>query len=153
MSIYQLSQETVDELCSALEKGRTIDWKRLMNKGFSTIYSEDDVALIESSTGFHPAKALLYDLAHREVALQDLVNGLKVIGNNKAVSIIMKGTWSPPLLSSPLLSSPLLSSPLLSSPLLSSPLLSSPLLSSPLLSSPLLSSPLPSSPLLSISGT
>ena len=57
--------------------------------GFSPgffIYTEEDVALINSS------KVLLDDLIHREVRLQDLVKGLKEIGNRKAVSIIEKGS-------------------------------------------------------------
>ena len=90
MWISELTQETVEELCYALEKGLTLDWKALMRK-FSTYYSEDDVAMIESREKCHPAKALLDDLTVREMPLEVLVDGLKAIGNNKAVSIIIKG--------------------------------------------------------------
>lgn len=89
MLISELSQETVEELCSALEKGLTLGWKVLMKKWFRTLYSEDDVAIIESNKD--PAKVLLDDLTLREITLQELVNGLEKIGNKKAVSIIMKG--------------------------------------------------------------
>lgn len=88
MSISQLSQETVEELCFALEKGPTLDWKVLM-RWFHSLYSEDHIAIIERDS--RPAKALLDDLDHREVPLIDLVNGLERIGNRKAVSIIKKG--------------------------------------------------------------
>lgn len=92
MSISELSQETVEELCSALEKVSTLDWKVLM-RWFHSLYSEDDVAKIEQN--HHPAKALLDDMDHREMSLQDLVNGLNAIGNKKAVSIIKKGSHIP----------------------------------------------------------
>ena len=94
MFINELSHETIEELCAALEKVPTLDWKVLMTSGwFRSVYSEDDIAKIAeiSSKGVRPAKVLLDDMTHREIALQDLVNGLRDIGNNKAVSIIMKG--------------------------------------------------------------
>lgn len=97
MFINELSHETIEELCGALEKVPTLDWKVLMRSGwFRSVYSEDDIATIAeiSSKGVRPAKVLLDDMTHREIALQDLVNGLKDIGNNKAVSIIMKGSDS-----------------------------------------------------------
>lgn len=60
-----------------------------MTKWFGSVYSEDDVAMIESST--RPAKALLDDLTFREKTLQDLLEGLEAIGNNRAASIVKKG--------------------------------------------------------------
>lgn len=94
MWISDLSQETIEELCSALGRGPTLDWKALMRKWFSTYprayYSELDVEMIERE--FQPAKALLDDLTRREIPLEELLNGLRAIGNNKAVSIIRKGS-------------------------------------------------------------
>lgn len=95
MLISDLPQETIEKLCSALERGATVDWKALMRKWFSTRpgtrYSEDDVAMIESSKEFNPARALLDDLTRREISLDELLKGLRFIGNQKAVSIIKKG--------------------------------------------------------------
>lgn len=89
MSINELSHETIEELCGALEKVRTLNWKVLMSsKSFSRIYKEEDVPLIGNST------VLIEDMIHREITLQHLLDGLKEIENNKAVSIIMKGSYS-----------------------------------------------------------
>lgn len=86
MLIHSLSHETIEELCSALEKVPTLNWKVLMkSKLFCRIYTEHDVASIADST------ALIKDMIYREITLQHLLNGLKEIGNRKAVSIIMKG--------------------------------------------------------------
>lgn len=89
MSIGELSQESLEDLYSALERVSTLDWKVLLTRWFKSLYSEDDVAMIESSVC--PAKALLDDLTYRGITLQDLVEGLEAIGNNRAVSIIIKG--------------------------------------------------------------
>lgn len=87
MSINSLSHETIQELCSALERVPTLNWKVLIkSKSFCWIYTEDDVALIEDST------ALINDMIYREIKLQRLLNGLKEIGNRRAVSIIEKGS-------------------------------------------------------------
>ena len=89
MSINELSHETIEELCGALERVPTLNWKMLMkSRPFSSIYKEEDVALIGSS------KVLIDDMIHREIKLPHLLDGLKEIGNNKAVSIIMKGSYS-----------------------------------------------------------
>lgn len=87
MSINELSHETIEELCGALEKGPSVNWKRLMrSRLFSAIYTEEVAAMIKCS------KDLIDDMISREIKLQDLVNGLKEIGNRKAVSIIEKGS-------------------------------------------------------------
>ncbi|KAJ7372353.1 hypothetical protein OS493_019798 [Desmophyllum pertusum] len=92
MAIKELSHETVEELCAALENAPTVDWKVLMKSAGWFRYSEGDVTVIEtSSKSGHPAKVFLEDLKHREITLQDLVTGLRGIGNNKAITIIMKG--------------------------------------------------------------
>lgn len=89
MSISELSQGSLEKLYSTLERVPTLNWKVLMTKWFGSLYSEDDVAMIESST--RPAKALLDDLTFREKTLQDLLEGLEAIGNNRAASIVKKG--------------------------------------------------------------
>lgn len=85
MSINSLSHETIQELCSALEKVPTLNWKVLMkSKSFCWIYTKDGVALPKDSN------VLIDDMIYREIKLQHLLNGLKEIGNRKAVSIIEK---------------------------------------------------------------
>ena len=90
MSINELSHETIEELCGALEKVPTLNWKVLMkSRLFCSIYTkEEDVALIGSSIG------LINDMIYREIKLSRLLDGLNEIGNKKAVSIIMKGSYS-----------------------------------------------------------
>ena len=89
MSISELSLRSLEKLYRSLEEGPTLTWKVLMTKWFASVYSEDDVAEIESSS--RPAKALLDDLTHRETPLQDLVDGLEAIGNKRAAKIVRKG--------------------------------------------------------------
>lgn len=86
MSVDEVSHETVEELCGALERGPSVTWKALMESTvFRSIYTEKVAAMIKCS------KDLLTDMAVREIKLQRLVDGLKEIGNKKAVSIIMRG--------------------------------------------------------------
>lgn len=89
MSINKLCNETIEELCSSLERVPTLDWKVLMRKGFRLLYTEDDIDMI--AKGGRPAKALLDDLDCREKTLGDLVTALWQIDHKKAVSIIKKG--------------------------------------------------------------
>ena len=90
MSINTLCNETIEELCSSLERvPPTMDWKVLMRKGFRLLYTEDDIDMI--AKGGRPAKALLDDLDCREKTLGDLVTALWQIDHKKAVSIIKKG--------------------------------------------------------------
>lgn len=87
MSINSLSQETIEKLCSTLEKVPTLNFKVLMkSRSFRSIYKENVAVLISDSN------VLLKDMALRDVKVQDLLNGLEEIGNKKAVSIIMKGS-------------------------------------------------------------
>ena len=89
MSINELSHETIEELCGALEKVPTLNWRVLMkSRYFSSIYKEEHVALIGNST------VLIEDMIHREIKLQHLLEGLIEIDNRKAVSIIIKGSYS-----------------------------------------------------------
>ena len=89
MSINELSQRSLEKLCSSLEGVPSLNWKVLMTKRFASLHSEDAVAMIERS--IRPAKALLDDLACREITLQELLEGLEAIGNKRAASIIKKG--------------------------------------------------------------
>ena len=91
VSISELSQKSLEKLYISLEKVPTLNWKVLMTKRSASLYSEDDVAIIESS--IRPAKALLDDLSYRDFALRDLLEGLEAIGNKRAARIIKKG-WS-----------------------------------------------------------
>ena len=90
--ISELPKEKIDDLCSTLEKAPTADWRRLMTKGFGSLYTQQDIEIIEGRRGSHPAKDLLEDLICREVSLQELVDALGVIGNKRAISIIEKGS-------------------------------------------------------------
>ena len=89
MSINELSHDTIEELCGALEKVPTLNWKVLVkSRTFCSIYKkEEDVALIGSS------KVFIDDMILREIKLQHLLDGLNEIGNKKAVSIIKKGSY------------------------------------------------------------
>lgn len=89
VSISELSQKSLEKLYISLEKVPTLNWKVLMTKRFASLHSEDAVAIIESD--IRPAKALLDDLACREITLQELLEGLEAIGNKRAASIIKKG--------------------------------------------------------------
>ena len=90
MLIDELPNETVDYLCSQLEKpSLLVGWQKLMTKGFAKFYSEQHAKDIAEKE--HPAKALLNDLTAREVTLKELVYALEQIENKKALSIIEKG--------------------------------------------------------------
>ena len=90
MSISELSQRSLQKLYSSLESAPTLDWKVLMKKGFDPpVYSENDVTAIGATN--RPAKALIDDLNLRRKTLQDLLEGLEVIGNIEAASIVKKG--------------------------------------------------------------
>ena len=91
MLIDELTIETIDDLCSTLEKpSLSVGWRGLMTKGFATLYSEHDANDIAEKEE-RPARALLYNLIARQVTLQELVYALEGIGNKKALSIIEKG--------------------------------------------------------------
>ena len=94
MEMFQvkyLSIETIDDLSHALEISTMTNWKELMESNtFASTYSAHDINKIQM-TGSLPAKALINDLISREIPLQDLLSGLKEIGNNNAISIIERG--------------------------------------------------------------
>ena len=89
MKIISLASETFDSLANALGKDSTIGWKKLMLKGFSHIYSQDDVNEIEQKPS--PAMILLNDLVAREESVENLIRALEKIGNLRAISIIKNG--------------------------------------------------------------
>ena len=89
--VKYLSIETIDDLSHALEISTLTNWKELMGSNtFASTYSAHDIKKIQM-TGSRPAKALIKDLISREIPLQDLLSGLKEIGNRKAISIIERG--------------------------------------------------------------
>ena len=91
MEVKQLSIETIEDLCHALEKP-TLNWEELMRSNtFASIYSANDINKIRM-TGCRPAKALIDDLVLGEIPLRVLLRGLIEIGNKKAISIIKRGT-------------------------------------------------------------
>lgn len=88
--VKDLSHETIENLTHSLEKP-TLNWEELMrSKTFGSIYSANDIYKIGMS-GSHRATVLIQDLVSREISLQVLLNGLKEIGNRKAISIIETG--------------------------------------------------------------
>ena len=88
--VKDLSHETIENLTHSLEKP-TLNWEELMrSKTFGSIYSANDIYKIGMS-GSHRATVLIQDLVSREISLQVLLNGLKEIGNRKAISIIERG--------------------------------------------------------------
>lgn len=90
--VKDLSHETIENLTHSLEKP-TLNWEELMrSKTFGSIYSANDIYKIGMS-GSHRATVLIQDLVSREISLQVLLNGLKEIGNRKAISIIERGRW------------------------------------------------------------
>lgn len=91
MKIISLPKETFDSLANALGKDSTIGWKKLMLKGFSHYYSQDDVNEIEQKPS--PAIILLNDLVARDESVKNLMRALEKIGNLQAISIIKKGLY------------------------------------------------------------
>lgn len=88
--VKDLSHETIENLTHSLEKP-TLNWEELMrSKTFGSIYSANDINKIRMS-GSHRATVLIQDLVSREISLHVLLNGLKEIGNRKAISIIERG--------------------------------------------------------------
>ena len=94
MLIGELSNETIDNLCSTLEKSSIVGWRKLMTKGFAALYSERDANDLEKKEE-HPARALLDDLIYaRKLTLKELVIALEEIGNKGALSIIEEGRFN-----------------------------------------------------------
>ena len=91
MLIDELPIETIDDLCSQLEKPPSlVGWRGLMTGGFDRPFSEHDANDFAAKEE-RPARAFLYYLMAQQVTLQDLVYALEEIGNKKALSIIEKG--------------------------------------------------------------
>lgn len=90
MNINRLPQECHERLSCLLKYGPSVDWEALALVGFPSIYSDPlKLAKIENSP--HPASALLDDLCCRGVSVETLLEALKVIGNERAVSVILEG--------------------------------------------------------------
>ena len=89
MLIDQLPQETFEHLCVTLDNGLATGWSALMTNGFTALYSDDLTAKIDR--GSSTARTLLYDLRNRHITVEELLEGLKVIGNKRAITIIMEG--------------------------------------------------------------
>lgn len=88
--ISDLSFITLDDLCNSLEKP-TRNWEELMQ---SNIFRYPDRVINKIREKDHPAKALMDEFSCQMTTLQDLLSGLKEIGNKKAISIIEKGSLS-----------------------------------------------------------
>ena len=91
--VGDLSYETLDYLMHSLDKPTLNSWEYLMQSPtFRSIYSTDDLEKIRP-TGSHvsPAEAVIKDLVLRKTPLEDLMSGLREIGNRQALSIIEKG--------------------------------------------------------------
>lgn len=89
MLIGDLSHDTIKLLYAFLNDGIGTDYKALMTKRFSDLYSLAEVTEIEKSKS--PAKKLLCDLINRQITVERLLEEVAAIGNIKAVKIIMEG--------------------------------------------------------------
>ena len=89
MLIGDLSHDTIKLLYAFLKDGIGTNYKALMTKRFSDLYSLAEVTEIEKSKS--PAKKLLCDLINRQITVERLLEEVAAIGNIKAVKIIMEG--------------------------------------------------------------
>ena len=97
MEVGGLSYETLDSLSHSLDKPTLNSWEDLMRSETfgSRIYSTQDTEKLRlKSSHVSPAEALIQDLVCRKTPLEDLIRGLREIGNKKAISIIEKGKLS-----------------------------------------------------------
>ena len=98
MEVGDLSAKTLNYLSHSLDKPTLNSWEDLMwSQTFgSTIYSTQGTEKIRlKSSHVHPAEALILDLANRKIPLEDLMSGLREIGNEEAISIIEhREKWS-----------------------------------------------------------
>ena len=62
----------------------------MRSQTFRSIYPTDapEKIRLKSQGLVHPAESLLQDLAKRKTPLEDLISGLREIGNKEAISII-----------------------------------------------------------------
>ena len=97
MEVGDLSYETLDSLSHSLDKPTLNSWEDLMRSqtfGFRIYSTQDTEKLRLKSSRVSPAEALIHDLVCRKTPLEDLISGLREIGNKKAISIIEKGKLS-----------------------------------------------------------
>ena len=97
MEVGDLSAKTLNYLSRSLDKPTLNSWEDLMqSQTFCSIYSNDDAEKLRlKSSHVHPAEALIFDLANRKIPLEDLMSGLREIGNEEAISIIEhREKWS-----------------------------------------------------------
>lgn len=87
--MYRLPQECLERLSCSLENGPSVDWNVLATEGFGSIYS-DDLKLAKIKSSPRPAWGLLWDLCSRDIRVETLLQALKSIGNERAISIILE---------------------------------------------------------------
>lgn len=88
--MYRLPQECLERLSCSLENGPSVDWNVLATEGFGSIYS-DDLKLAKIKSSPRPAWGLIWDLCSRDIRVETLLQALKSIGNERAISIILEG--------------------------------------------------------------
>ena len=83
MEVGDLSAKTLNYVSRSLDKPTLNSWEDLMqSQTFCPIYSTDDAEKLRlKSSHVHPAEALILDLANRKIPLEDLMSGLREIGN------------------------------------------------------------------------
>ncbi|RMX51835.1 hypothetical protein pdam_00019862 [Pocillopora damicornis] len=89
MYINRLPQECLERLSCSLKYGPSVDWEALALEGFPSIYS-NRLKLAKIGSSPHPASGLLDDLCCRGVSVETLLEALKVIGNARAVFVILE---------------------------------------------------------------
>lgn len=90
MYINRLPQECLERLSCSLKYGPSVNWEALALEGFPSIYS-NRLKLAKIGSSPHPASGLLDDLCCRGVSVETLLEALKVIGNARAVFVILEG--------------------------------------------------------------
>lgn len=91
IEVGDLSGKTLNYLSHSLDKPTLNSWEDLMrSQTFRSIYPTDapEKIRLKSQGLVHPAESLLQDLAKRKTPLEDLICGLREIGNKEAISII-----------------------------------------------------------------
>ena len=91
IEVGDLSGKTLSFLSHSLDKPTLNSWEDLMrSRTFRSIYSTDapEKIRLKSQGLVHPAESLIQDLAKRKTPLEDLICGLREIGNEEAISII-----------------------------------------------------------------
>ncbi|CAH3043604.1 unnamed protein product [Porites lobata] len=93
IEVGDLSGKTLNYLSHSLDKPTLNSWEDLMrSQTFRSIYlhitDAPEKIRLKSQGLVHPAESLLQDLAKRKTPLEDLICGLREIGNKEAISII-----------------------------------------------------------------